>query len=72
MQKQEGIVFRHLLRLILLCYEFTQFCPPDTTEDEWRDDLDDIAARLTEACRHVDPDSTDKALEEVANVAELP
>ena len=34
--KQEGIIFRHLLRLILLCGEFAQVCPPDTTLDEWR------------------------------------
>ncbi len=29
--KQEGIIFRHLLRLILLCGEFPQVTPPDTT-----------------------------------------
>ncbi|HUT12895.1 MAG TPA: DEAD/DEAH box helicase [Thermoguttaceae bacterium] len=64
MQKQEGVVFRHLLRLILLAGELKQLCPPDTTEDEWRADLQDIAARLTATCRGVDPDSTEKALEE--------
>ena len=42
LQKQEGIVFRHLLRLILLVDEFAQLCPPDIAEDEWRGDLDDI------------------------------
>ena len=31
--KQEGIIFRHLLRLILLCGEFAQVCPADTTPD---------------------------------------
>jgi hypothetical protein len=65
LQKQEGMVFRHALRLILLVNEFVQLCPPDTTEEEWRGDLTDIAARLTESCRQVDPSSTDKALEEV-------
>ena len=65
LQKQEGVVFRHLLRLILLLAEFTQLCPPDTTPEEWRGDLKDIAARLTETCRRVDPTSTDKALEQV-------
>jgi hypothetical protein len=64
LQKQEGIVFRHLLRLILLLAEFTQFCPPDAPEDAWRGDLEDIAARLTECCRTVDPTSTQKILEE--------
>src|SRR5262249_6730759 len=34
--KQEGIVFRHLLRLILLCEEFAQLTPPDTTVEEWQ------------------------------------
>ena len=39
LQKQEGVVFRHLLRLILLVNEFVQLCPPDVTEEEWRGDL---------------------------------
>jgi superfamily II DNA/RNA helicase len=64
LQKQEGIIFRHLLRLILLAGEFTQLCPPDTTQDEWRGDLQDVANRLTATCRQVDPESTDKTLEE--------
>lgn len=72
LQKQEGIVFRHCLRLILLCYEFTQLCPPDADPSEWRDDLEDIAQRLADACRKVDPDSTDKTLEEVGSKVELP
>jgi hypothetical protein len=63
LQKQEGIVFRHLLRLILLIGEFLQFCPPETTEDRWRADLGDIADRLTECCRKVDPTSTQKMLD---------
>jgi len=64
MQKQEGVIFRHLLRLILLAGELKQLCPPEVTEEEWRGDLQDIAARLTATCRDVDPDSTEKALEE--------
>lgn len=63
LQKQEGVIFRHLLRLILLLGEFVQFCPPDTTDDEWRGDLIDVANTLTESCRRVDPTSTEKALE---------
>eukprot|EP00913_Durusdinium_trenchii_P010911 g10240.t1 len=61
--KQEGIVFRHLLRLILLCGEFSQTAPPDCDPDEWRAELDDIATQLTRACREVDPESTEKAIE---------
>jgi len=64
LQKQEGIIFRHLLRLILLLGEFRELTPPDCDPNQWRDELDDIAARLTETCRRVDPTSTDKALEE--------
>ncbi len=62
LQKQEGMVFRHLLRMILLIEEFKQLTPPETTEEEWREDLDEISARLTETCRSVDPTSTEKAL----------
>jgi hypothetical protein len=61
--KQEGIVFRHLLRLILLIGEFEQVTPPDTTGEEWKRDLHDIAERLTASCREVDPASTDEAIE---------
>src|SRR5207245_4347373 len=39
--KQEGIIFRHLLRLILMLGEFMQVTPPDTTADEWQGDLRD-------------------------------
>src|SRR5207244_2410121 len=34
--KQEGIIFRHLLRLILLCGEFAEVTPPDVGRDAWR------------------------------------
>jgi superfamily II DNA/RNA helicase len=61
--KQEGIVFRHLLRLILLCEEFAQLCPPDTTPVEWRADLRDLSERLTASCRAVDPTSTDEMMQ---------
>jgi superfamily II DNA/RNA helicase len=61
--KQEGLIFRHLLRLILLCGEFAQVCPAETTPDDWRAWLADLSGRLTEACRAVDPDSTDAAIE---------
>jgi hypothetical protein len=63
--KQEGVIFRHVLRLILLAGELKQLSPPDTEAALWQADLEDIAARLTECCRQVDPTSTDKALEQV-------
>ncbi len=61
--KQEGIVFRHLLRLILLCGEFAQVCPPETTPAEWQADLRDLSEQLTASCRTVDPTSTDEAIQ---------
>ena len=64
LQKQEGVLFRHFLRLILLIGEFSQLCPPDTTEEEWRGDLGEITAMLSASCREIDPNSTDKALEQ--------
>lgn len=71
LQKQEGIVFRHLLRLILLLREFESLCPADTTPEAWEADLDDIADRLIHCCRQVDPTSTDKALEQAATATEF-
>lgn len=65
LQKQEGILFRHLLRMVLLCAEFRQIVPPELTREEWESEMDDIARRLADSCRQVDPTSTDKALEEV-------
>jgi superfamily II DNA/RNA helicase len=64
LQKQEGVIFRHVLRLILLIGEFTQLSPPDLDPRQWREEMQEIADRLTDACREVDPTSTDKALEQ--------
>ncbi len=61
--KQEGIVFRHFLRLILLCGEFAQVCPPGVDLGEWQAELRDLAERLTASCRAVDPHSTDETIE---------
>jgi hypothetical protein len=69
LQKQEGLIFRHLLRMILLLAEFTQLCPADVAEADWRGELEDISARIAECCRRVDPTSTEKVLEEAANEA---
>ncbi len=40
--------------------------PPALVFDQWRADLEDISTRLTECCRAVDPQSTEKALEQAA------
>ena len=69
--KQEGLVFRHCLRLILLCGEFLQLSPPDADPDEWKGDLTDIAEQLTASCRAVDPQSTDKAIDAAESAADV-
>ncbi|MCA9056068.1 MAG: hypothetical protein KDA75_19685, partial [Planctomycetaceae bacterium] len=61
--RQEGLVFRHLLRMILLCEEFAQLTPPGTTSEEWTRELREIIRVCTESCRQIDPESTDKLLE---------
>jgi hypothetical protein len=66
LQKQEGMIFRHLLRLILLVAEFVQLAPPETTDEAWRGELADISNHLTDCCRAVDPTSTDNVLAQVA------
>jgi superfamily II DNA/RNA helicase len=60
--KQEGLIFRHLLRLILLTEEFEQLTPPGLTADEWKKELGEIVEKLTEICRAVDPTSTEEAI----------
>jgi superfamily II DNA/RNA helicase len=70
MTKQEGIVFRHLMRLILLCGEFAKLDPPGTDSGKWRDDLRDLAEQLTASCRAVDPASTDEIIERERAAAE--
>jgi hypothetical protein len=62
--KQEGIVFRHLLRLILLCGEFAQVCPADVSREDWQRDLKELAEELTASCRAVDPASTDEVIQQ--------
>jgi hypothetical protein len=68
--KQEGIVFRHLLRLILLLGEFAQVTPAEADPAEWQADLRDVADRLTASCREVDPASTDEVIQ-LAHAADV-
>jgi superfamily II DNA/RNA helicase len=65
--KQEGILFKHLLRLILLCGEFAQLTPTGVNPADWQANLNTMAETLTNACRAVDPQSTDEILEELAD-----
>ena len=63
--KQEGIVFKHVLRMILLCGEFAQLTPVGVEPEAWRQKLFNIADTLTAASRAVDAQSTDELLEEL-------
>ena len=69
--KQEGIIFRHLLRMILLTEEFAGLTPPGMDPADWQAELKDISAKLTEACRQVDPTSTDKTIKSAQAVADV-
>ena len=60
--KQEGLIFRHLLRLILLTEEFEQLTPTGSDPSVWKADLKAIADQLTEICRTVDPTSTEETI----------
>lgn len=62
LEYQEGVVFRHLLRLILLLEEFIPLKPIDGSAAEWRADLEDFAEKLTACCREVDPSSVEETL----------
>jgi superfamily II DNA/RNA helicase len=69
--KQEGLIFRHLLRIILLTEEFAQLTPPGVETAAWQTELKDIADRLTETCRQVDPQSTDETIQKAHTRADV-
>jgi superfamily II DNA/RNA helicase len=68
-QKQEGMLFRHVLRFILLAEEISQIAPENTTPETWENPLDALVERLIECCRQVDPESTDEILQDDRVVA---
>ena len=65
LQRQEGVVFRHLLRLILLLGEFQQLCPEDVEDEDWNQELVEISSLLTDSCNRVDSTSTEKTLQQI-------
>jgi superfamily II DNA/RNA helicase len=69
--RQEGVIFRHLLRFILLCGEFSQISPPDIDPELWRAELQEVSDSITNCCRAVDPESTDKAIEAALAVPDV-
>ncbi|MBS0261948.1 MAG: DUF3516 domain-containing protein [Planctomycetes bacterium] len=60
--KQEGLIFRHLLRLVLLLGEFSQVTPPGIEQATWRSELKSLADRFTMCCLSVDPGTTETML----------
>jgi hypothetical protein len=70
LQKQEGMLFRHILRFILLLNEVSGIAPENTTPEEWEIPLDAIGERLIASCRVVDPESTDQVLQELNDSTE--
>ena len=62
LQTQEGMIFRHLLRLILLCKEFAALTPAGVTSAAWQADLREVTDLLTTTCRTIDSRSTDEVL----------
>ncbi len=62
LQKQEGVVFRHLLRMVLLIAEFAQLTPPEVEPAAWQSRLDAIRLPLVESCQYVDRHTTEKIL----------
>ncbi|MEM9646249.1 MAG: helicase, partial [Planctomycetota bacterium] len=62
LQKEEGILFRQCLRMILLLDEMANVPPVETTVEDWEDWLDGLADQLTETCKRIDPQSTDEIL----------
>ncbi|MCU0720988.1 MAG: hypothetical protein MUC83_14855 [Pirellula sp.] len=63
MQKHEGLLFRHILRFILLIEEIAKIAPSESSEETWEQPLYALADRLVECCRGVDPESTDQILQ---------
>jgi hypothetical protein len=65
LQKQEGIIFRHLLRLILLLGEFKELEPENYDFVRWQTDLTEMIEGLTNCCINVDPKSTKEFLSKI-------
>jgi superfamily II DNA/RNA helicase len=72
LSRHEGLIFRHLLRFILLLGEFSAMTPAGIEGDEWRAWLEEIASQLTQSCAEVDPQSTDQALTQLPDNDFLP
>lgn len=65
--RQEGLIFRHLLRMVLLLDEFRQVTPVGMDPLVWQQELQQTADDLTACCRSVDPTWTDSMLTQQNN-----
>lgn len=71
LQKEEGIIFRHVLRFIMLCDEMASIAPQNSQPEQWEDFWDDLIVRLSDCCRAVDPESTAEVLDNKLESDEL-
>lgn len=62
LQKDEGILLRHCLRMILFLDEMANVPPANTTVETWENWLDDLAEVLTKSCEQADPETTEEIL----------
>jgi len=69
--KQEGLIFRHCLRLILMTEEFGQLTPAGVEPQQWQADMKAIADALTKTCEQVDPTSTEETIRKAQAAAKL-
>lgn len=67
LQKHEGMLFRHVLRFLLLVSEISCIAPEESTPEDWEIPFDQLAERLMGCCRNVDPESTDELVQELTD-----
>ena len=60
--RQEGLIFRHLLRMILLLEEFAQLDVPVSVRETWKPELLGVADALRQCCSVADPQATEEIL----------
>ena len=65
LQKQEGMILRHLLRFVLLIDEMAELCPPDIEHEQWQSEIWPIANQLEAICQKADPQNTEEWLAEM-------
>jgi hypothetical protein len=64
LQKQEGMIFRHLLRGVLLFEEVAEVGPRECDYYQWSDFWYDLADQMIACCRTIDSTSTEEILAE--------